>query len=172
LKPLPALRVTNSTDTYFFSQPRFHPSGKRIVATKWSFGDVSIPAAEAWVYDVPPLPTFLGEFSLISWSGPLCYNHAFFCSEVNDEEVDDETYLDRLSSQPAPETQDYSGTPLLLRTLPRGYQTPEDYALQQLGPEMMLWTPDGQGVVYSKNVADEAAMRIDERKGMLSLLAQ
>jgi hypothetical protein len=168
LKPLPALRVTNSSDTYFFSQPRFHPSGKKIVATKWSFGDVSIPAAEAWVYDVPPLSILPGEFSSLSWSPPLCYNDAFSCSDVDDEE--DETYLDRLFSQPGSWTWDYSGTPLLLRTLPRGYQTPEDYALQQLGPEMMLWTPDGQGVVYSKNVADEARMRIDERKGIRSLL--
>lgn len=39
------------------SDARFHPSGKKIIATKWYTSDRSIPAGEGWEYEVPSSKT-------------------------------------------------------------------------------------------------------------------
>ena len=47
-----ARRVTNETFR-FLSDARFHPSGKKVIATKWYTSERSLGAGEGWVYDVP-----------------------------------------------------------------------------------------------------------------------
>ncbi|TRM63706.1 hypothetical protein BD626DRAFT_495129 [Schizophyllum amplum] len=50
---LDAMRVTNETFR-FVSDPRWHPSGERIIAQKWFTGTITIPGGEGWIYTVPP----------------------------------------------------------------------------------------------------------------------
>ena len=47
-----AYRVTNETYRYI-TDPRFHPSGRKIIATKWYTGSRSLGAGEGWVYELP-----------------------------------------------------------------------------------------------------------------------
>ncbi|KAJ7224315.1 hypothetical protein GGX14DRAFT_649568 [Mycena pura] len=47
-----AQRVTNETYRWL-SEPRFHPSGTRIIATKWYTSSRSLGAGEGWEYSVP-----------------------------------------------------------------------------------------------------------------------
>lgn len=47
-----AWRVTNETYRWL-SDPRFHPSGSKIIATKWYTSSRSLGAGEGWVYDIP-----------------------------------------------------------------------------------------------------------------------
>ena len=47
-----AQRVTNETYRWV-SDPRFHPSGTKIIATKWYFSQRSLGAGEGWEYDLP-----------------------------------------------------------------------------------------------------------------------
>ena len=49
---LNAQRVTNETYRWV-SEPRFHPSGKTIIATKWYFTTRSLGGGEGWEYPVP-----------------------------------------------------------------------------------------------------------------------
>lgn len=49
-----AQRVTNETYRWV-SDARFHPSGSKIIATKWYTSERSLGAGEGWQYDVPPL---------------------------------------------------------------------------------------------------------------------
>ncbi|KIP10290.1 hypothetical protein PHLGIDRAFT_115580 [Phlebiopsis gigantea 11061_1 CR5-6] len=49
---LNAHRVTNET-YHWVSDARFHPSGKKIVATKWYFSQRSLGAGEGWEFDLP-----------------------------------------------------------------------------------------------------------------------
>lgn len=49
-----ARRVTNETYRWT-SDPRFHPSGSSIVATKWYTSGRSLGAGEAWEYPIPNL---------------------------------------------------------------------------------------------------------------------
>ncbi|KAL1720584.1 hypothetical protein EV715DRAFT_271894 [Schizophyllum commune] len=51
---LGAQRVTNETFRWI-SDARFHPSGKKVIATKWFTSSRSIPAGEGWEFDVPEL---------------------------------------------------------------------------------------------------------------------
>jgi hypothetical protein len=51
---LDARRVTNETFRWI-SDPRFHPSGDKIIATKWYTSSRSLGAGEGWQYDVPSL---------------------------------------------------------------------------------------------------------------------
>lgn len=51
-----AIRITNETYRWV-SDARFHPSGKKIIATKWYTSDRSIPAGEGWEYEVPSSKT-------------------------------------------------------------------------------------------------------------------
>lgn len=47
-----ALRVTNETYRWL-SDARFHPSGSKIIATKWYTSERSLGAGEGWEYTVP-----------------------------------------------------------------------------------------------------------------------
>ncbi|KZT44231.1 composite domain of metallo-dependent hydrolase [Sistotremastrum suecicum HHB10207 ss-3] len=49
---LNAQRVTNETYRWV-SEPRFHPSGEKIIATKWYFTTRSLGGGEGWEYPVP-----------------------------------------------------------------------------------------------------------------------
>ncbi|KAH7914053.1 hypothetical protein BJ138DRAFT_1177560 [Hygrophoropsis aurantiaca] len=49
---LHAQRVTNETHNWL-SDPRFHPDGSQIIATKWYFSRRSLGAGEGWSYAVP-----------------------------------------------------------------------------------------------------------------------
>jgi len=49
---LAAVRVTNETYNWV-SDARWHPSGTKIVATKWYFSRRSLGAGEGWEYEVP-----------------------------------------------------------------------------------------------------------------------
>lgn len=49
-----ARRVTNETFRYL-GDARFHPSGTKVVATKWYTGTRSVGAGEGWEYSVPSL---------------------------------------------------------------------------------------------------------------------
>ncbi|KAI5987546.1 hypothetical protein EDD15DRAFT_2173549 [Pisolithus albus] len=51
---LSARRVTNETYNWV-SDPRWHPSGAKIIATKWYFSSRSLGAGEGWEYPVPSL---------------------------------------------------------------------------------------------------------------------
>ncbi|EPT06231.1 hypothetical protein FOMPIDRAFT_124868 [Fomitopsis schrenkii] len=51
-----AQRVTNETYRWV-SDARFHPSGTKVVATKWYTSSRSLGAGEGWEYDVPTLGT-------------------------------------------------------------------------------------------------------------------
>ncbi|KAI6138939.1 hypothetical protein BKA82DRAFT_1000833 [Pisolithus tinctorius] len=51
---LSARRVTNETYNWV-SDPRWHPSGNKIIATKWYFSSRSLGAGEGWEYHVPSL---------------------------------------------------------------------------------------------------------------------
>ena len=48
------MRVTNETYNWV-SDGRWHPSGTRIIATKWYFSQRSLGAGEGWEYEVPTL---------------------------------------------------------------------------------------------------------------------
>jgi hypothetical protein len=52
--PFTAHRVTNETYRWV-SDPRFHPSGSKIIATKWYTSARSLGAGEGWGYAVPSL---------------------------------------------------------------------------------------------------------------------
>ncbi|KAH7094192.1 hypothetical protein BKA62DRAFT_644774 [Auriculariales sp. MPI-PUGE-AT-0066] len=52
---LHAYQITNETFRYL-SDPRWHPSGKRIIATKWYTGRITIAGGEGWEYAVPLPP--------------------------------------------------------------------------------------------------------------------
>ena len=61
LAPAPlAYRITNETYRYI-TDPRFHPSGKKIIATKWYTGSRSLGAGEGWVYKLPASNSILGN---------------------------------------------------------------------------------------------------------------
>lgn len=47
-----AHRVTNETYRWV-SDARFHPSGKKVIATKWYTSGRSLGAGEGWEYDIP-----------------------------------------------------------------------------------------------------------------------
>ena len=47
-----AKRITNETYNWV-SDPRWHPSGNKIIATKWYFSSRSLGAGEGWEYNVP-----------------------------------------------------------------------------------------------------------------------
>ncbi|KAG6332695.1 hypothetical protein ID866_6396 [Astraeus odoratus] len=49
-----AARVTNETYNWV-SDPRWHPSGDKIIATKWYFSSRSLGGGEGWEYPVPAL---------------------------------------------------------------------------------------------------------------------
>lgn len=49
---LPAQRVTNETYRWV-SDARFHPSGSKVIATKWYTSERSLGAGEGWEYTVP-----------------------------------------------------------------------------------------------------------------------
>jgi hypothetical protein len=49
-----AVRVTNETYNWV-SDARWHPSGTKIIATKWYFSQRSLGAGEGWEYEVPTL---------------------------------------------------------------------------------------------------------------------
>lgn len=49
-----AHRVTNETYRYV-TDARFHPSGHKVIATKWYTSDRSLGAGESWEYSVPHL---------------------------------------------------------------------------------------------------------------------
>ena len=49
-----AQRITNETFRWV-SDARFHPSGTKVVATKWYTSSRSLGAGEGWEYDVPAL---------------------------------------------------------------------------------------------------------------------
>ncbi|KDQ62649.1 hypothetical protein JAAARDRAFT_171198 [Jaapia argillacea MUCL 33604] len=53
---LNARRVTNETYRWV-SDPRFHPSGTKLIATKWYTSSRSLGAGEGWEYPVPILST-------------------------------------------------------------------------------------------------------------------
>lgn len=63
LAPL-AYRITNETYRYI-TDPRFHPSGKKIIATKWYTGGRSLGAGEGWVYELPAANSSLSGKSTI-----------------------------------------------------------------------------------------------------------
>lgn len=48
------MRVTNETYNWV-SDARWHPSGTKIIATKWYFSQRSLGAGEGWEYEVPTL---------------------------------------------------------------------------------------------------------------------
>lgn len=52
--PLAAQRVTNETYRWI-SDARFHPSGTKVIATKWYTSQRSLGAGEGWEYPVPSL---------------------------------------------------------------------------------------------------------------------
>jgi hypothetical protein len=60
----PAYRITNETYRYI-TDPRFHPSGKKVIATKWYTGSRSLGAGEGWVYELPVANSSLGEKRMI-----------------------------------------------------------------------------------------------------------
>ena len=47
-----AQRVTNETYRWV-SDARFHPSGSKVIATKWYTSGRSLGAGEGWEYDIP-----------------------------------------------------------------------------------------------------------------------
>ncbi|KAF8842538.1 hypothetical protein BDN67DRAFT_965670 [Paxillus ammoniavirescens] len=51
---LAAVRVTNETYNWV-SDARWHPSGTKLIATKWYFSSRSLGAGEGWEYEVPSL---------------------------------------------------------------------------------------------------------------------
>ncbi|KAF8919205.1 hypothetical protein CPB85DRAFT_1549164 [Mucidula mucida] len=51
---LQARRVTNETFRWV-SDARFHPSGTKIIASKWYTSYITLAASEGWEYDVPAL---------------------------------------------------------------------------------------------------------------------
>ncbi|KAK0474891.1 hypothetical protein IW261DRAFT_532142 [Armillaria novae-zelandiae] len=51
---LEARRVTNETFRWV-SDARFHPSGNKIIASKWYTSKITLSASEGWEYDVPSL---------------------------------------------------------------------------------------------------------------------
>jgi len=51
---LSAQRVTNETYRWV-SDARFHPSGSKVIATKWYTSERSLGAGEGWEYSVPSL---------------------------------------------------------------------------------------------------------------------
>ncbi|KAF5379903.1 hypothetical protein D9757_007185 [Collybiopsis confluens] len=65
---LEAQRVTNETYRYV-SNPRFHPSGNRIITSKWYTARVTIAASEGWEYPLPDLSAEQQPNSISSGSG-------------------------------------------------------------------------------------------------------
>jgi len=63
-----AQRVTNETYRYVTSA-RFHPSGSKIIASKWYTGRITIAASEGWLYDLPDLSTEQAPGSIQTGSG-------------------------------------------------------------------------------------------------------
>jgi hypothetical protein len=59
-----ARRVTNETYRWV-SDPRFHPSGNKVIATKWYTSDRSLGAGEGWEYEVPSVGDLRREAQLI-----------------------------------------------------------------------------------------------------------
>lgn len=51
---LQALRITNETYRWV-SDARFHPSGSKVIATKWYTSGRSLGAGEGWEYPAPSL---------------------------------------------------------------------------------------------------------------------
>ncbi|OAX41869.1 hypothetical protein K503DRAFT_734746 [Rhizopogon vinicolor AM-OR11-026] len=49
-----AQRITNETYNWV-SDPRWHPSGDKVIATKWYFSSRSLGAGEGWEFPVPPV---------------------------------------------------------------------------------------------------------------------
>ncbi|KAL0947553.1 hypothetical protein HGRIS_013647 [Hohenbuehelia grisea] len=111
-----AQRVTNETYRWV-SDARFHPSGKKVVATKWYTSFRSLGAGEGWEY-----PIYSSDFDL--------------------------------QAQSSPQIPVGAGKRLLGRTLPPGWDSATQYGDQQIGPEQVIWQGD-DGLIYSKNVADE-----------------
>ncbi|EJD43843.1 hypothetical protein AURDEDRAFT_145360 [Auricularia subglabra TFB-10046 SS5] len=48
-----AVRVTNETYRYV-SDARWHPSGDRVIASKWYTGRITLAGGEGWEYPIPP----------------------------------------------------------------------------------------------------------------------
>ncbi|KAH8835051.1 hypothetical protein DL96DRAFT_1572673 [Flagelloscypha sp. PMI_526] len=65
---LDAQRVTNETYRSV-TEPRFHPDGKRVLATKWYTSSRSIGAGEVWEYSLPNLSVPQKEESVPVASG-------------------------------------------------------------------------------------------------------
>ncbi|KAJ4463331.1 hypothetical protein C8J55DRAFT_444178 [Lentinula edodes] len=63
-----AHRVTNETYRYV-SGPRFHPSGNKIITSKWYTGKVTISAPEGWEYNLPDLSIDQKPGTITSGSG-------------------------------------------------------------------------------------------------------
>ncbi|KAG1734440.1 uncharacterized protein EDB91DRAFT_1146890 [Suillus paluster] len=51
-----AQRITNETYNWV-SDPRWHPAGDKVVATKWYYSSRSLGAGEGWEFPVPPINT-------------------------------------------------------------------------------------------------------------------
>ena len=56
-----AHRVTNETYR-FITDARFHPSGTKVIASKWYTSSRSIPAGEGWQYEVPDV-SYLRQYN-------------------------------------------------------------------------------------------------------------
>ncbi|KAF5373144.1 hypothetical protein D9758_001532 [Tetrapyrgos nigripes] len=67
---LGAQRVTNETFRYL-SNPRFHPSGTKVIASKWYTGRITIAASEGWQYTLPDLSADQIPQSISVGSGEL-----------------------------------------------------------------------------------------------------
>ena len=61
---LTARRVTNETYRWV-SDPRFHPSGNKVIATKWYTSSRSLGAGEGWEYEVPSVGDLRRDVQLI-----------------------------------------------------------------------------------------------------------
>lgn len=61
-----------------------------------------------------------------------------------------------------------SGTRLIGRTLPPGWDAATQYGDQQIGPEQVIWASAGDGLIFSKNVIDQDTFQYS--KGTRSML--
>ena len=88
-----AWRVTNETYRWL-SEPRFHPSSSKIIATKWYTSSRSLGAGEGWVYDVPsrsdkkPIEVGAGE-RLIGRTLPLGWT----AEDYGDQQIGPEQFV-------------------------------------------------------------------------------
>ncbi|KAF5386656.1 hypothetical protein D9615_001957 [Tricholomella constricta] len=126
-----AQRVTNETYRWV-SDARFHPSGSKVIATKWYTSGRSLGAGEGWEYPVPSVEDLESGNKRAIVAG--------------------------------------DGKRVVSRTLPAGWSA-EQYGDQQIGPEQLIWNHNGDSVIYSKNVRDQAAFTYskDVHKGIYAI---